>query len=90
MWNYGPGSMMGYGGWGPGGGIMPFGGLFGLVVIVLGFALVIWVIRMSWHPGHHRPYFERRSPGLEMLEQRYARGEITRDEYLEKKADIVG
>jgi uncharacterized membrane protein len=33
---------------------------------------------------------ERRSPGLETLEQRYARGDITRDEYLEKKADLLG
>ena len=30
----------------------------------------------------------RRSPGLDALEERYARGEIKREEYLEKKRDI--
>lgn len=33
---------------------------------------------------------ERRSSGLDVLEERYARGEINRDEYLEKKRDITG
>ena len=28
--------------------------------------------------------------GLEVLARRYARGEIDRDEYLQKKGDIVG
>ena len=31
-----------------------------------------------------------RSAGLDVLEQRYARGEINRDEYLQKKQDLVG
>jgi putative membrane protein len=33
---------------------------------------------------------QRRSNGLAVLEQRYARGEISREEYLEKKRDITG
>jgi putative membrane protein len=32
----------------------------------------------------------RRSSGLDVLEERYARGEIHRDEYMEKKKDILG
>ncbi len=31
-----------------------------------------------------------RQAGLEVLEQRYARGEISRDEFLQRKADISG
>jgi putative membrane protein len=40
-------------------------------------------------PGMHR-HAVARSPGLDVLEQRYARGEINRDEYLQKKQDLVG
>jgi putative membrane protein len=32
----------------------------------------------------------RRWPGLEILNERYARGEISRDEYLQKRNDILG
>jgi putative membrane protein len=37
---------------------------------------------------HRSADIGRRSPGLDVLEERYARGEINRDEYLEKKRDI--
>lgn len=33
---------------------------------------------------------ERRPTALELLEERYARGEINRDEFLERKRDITG
>jgi len=39
---------------------------------------------------HRRGLPPRRSPGLDVLEERYARGEINRDEYLQKKKDIEG
>ena len=39
--------------------------------------------------GEH-PRNGRRQPGLDVLEERYARGEINRDEYLQKKKDITG
>ena len=32
----------------------------------------------------------RRSTALDVLEERYAKGEIQREEYLEKKKDITG
>ena len=41
-------------------------------------------------PGVKGQGMERRSSGLDVLEERYARGEINRDEYLEKKRDITG
>jgi uncharacterized membrane protein len=37
--------------------------------------------------GHE---MERQSSGFDVLEERYARGEINREEYLEKKRDISG
>ena len=40
-----------------------------------------WTDNAGWREG--------RPTALELLEERYARGEINRDEFLEKKRDIV-
>ena len=57
-----------------------FHGLFWLVVLALLGRLIVLLTRQT----------ERRRPALDALEDRYARGEIKRDEYLEKKRDILG
>ena len=48
----------------------------------------VWFVRAKPLPGGQRS-LERRSPALEVLEERYARGEINREEYLQKKRDIT-
>lgn len=87
MWGFGPGwgqmgPWGGHGWWGP----------IGLVMWVIIFALVIaaliWFIRAMTHSAHSPSAAQRRSRGLDVLEERYARGEIKRDEYLEKKRDL--
>ena len=85
---------MGYGyGYGPQWGMMGGYGGFGMivwvVVLIAIVALVVWLVRSSASAGMH-PLSARRSPGLEVLEERYARGDISRDEYLQKKKDIGG
>lgn len=91
MFGYGSGGMMGYGnGWGVGGGMLPFGGVFWLVLLVLGIAAVVWIVRSRMHLGQDAPRIGRGSPGLEILEERYARGEVNRDKYLQKKRDMLG
>ncbi len=90
MWGYGPSGMMGYGGgWGSEW-MMLFGGMFWVILLVLGVVAVVWVVRASPHGGHYPPRIEPSSSGLSILEERYARGEINRDEYLQKKRDILG
>ncbi len=81
---YGPGAMHGWGG-----GFFPFGMFVWPVVLIALVLLVAWALR-STRPPHAAAGPPRRSPGLEVLEERYARGEISRDEYLQKKADIGG
>lgn len=89
MWGYGPGMMgYGYGGYGPGW-MMLFGGVFWIVLIVLAIAAVVWIVRSLRHGGPYSPHL-RRSAGPDILEERYSRGEINRDEYLQKKRDILG
>lgn len=88
--------MWGYNGYGPGWGMMggygaygPFHMIIWIVVLILIVAAVVWLMRSFVLPGaHHLP--PRRSAGLDVLEERYARGEIPRDEYLQKKKDILG
>jgi putative membrane protein len=88
MWWNGPydgmGQWMGWGWW------MPFHGILSLLLLILVVVGIVALIRFLFNgrgrgvPGHGR------SPGLEVLEERYAKGEIQRDEYLQKKRDLGG
>jgi putative membrane protein len=60
--------------------------LFVAVIVTVIVLLVRYFVDWSGHPAR----LERRSAGLDALAERYARGEISRDELLEKKRDIVG
>lgn len=60
--------------------LMPFGGFWFLIVIAVLLAVLF----------ARAPHRALRSSALDLLEQRYARGEIGRDEYLEKKRDLMG
>ena len=85
--------MYGYGnGWGMmGDGYGSMGGfnmVFWLLAFVLLTGAVVWFVRSSTSIGLGRQAAAGRISGLDMLEQRYARGEIMRDEYLQKKGDL--
>ncbi len=81
MWHYG--WMMGNGWWG--GWFMPFGGFWLAIVLV-----VLFAVLLLRSPHRHIPPPPARSAALDTLEQRYAKGEIGREEYLEKKRDLAG
>lgn len=61
---------------------MPFGGFWFVLFLVL-----LFVVLLLRSPHRHLP--PMRSSALELLEQRYARGEIGREEYLQKKQDLL-
>ncbi len=63
--------------------------IFWPVLLLLAVAAVAWFVRPTARPDGAPPA-ESRSRSLDVLEERYARGEINRDEYLQKKRDIVG
>ena len=73
------------GGWGGG----AFSMIFWPLVLVALVAGVIWFVRSSSSAGAESQ-LPRHSSGLDILEERYARGEINRDEYLQKKQEISG
>jgi putative membrane protein len=88
MWGYGPDWGMMGGGWG-GGWMGPFMMIVWLIILALAVAAVVWFVRSTTQTSTYPPRIGQ-SRGLEVLEERYARGEINREEYLQKKADIVG
>lgn len=88
MGGWGPGygygmepGMMGYGMW--------FGGLVWILILIGIIAVIVFLMRSlsvgrSDHPG------DDGRTALKLLSERYARGEIGREEYLEKKRDLGG
>jgi putative membrane protein len=87
MWNGPYGMMGGWDGWGlfwPLHFIIPF--LFLALIVTVVVLLVRYAVGWGDRPP---PWGERRSAGLEALDERYARGEIDRDEYLQKRRDIL-
>ncbi|MCL5965909.1 MAG: SHOCT domain-containing protein [Deltaproteobacteria bacterium] len=55
------------------------------LVVIVGFvALAVWVVLRFFPGGNGR----NEQSALDILKKRYARGEITREEYEEKKREI--
>ncbi|MHB8453507.1 MAG: SHOCT domain-containing protein [Acidiferrobacterales bacterium] len=83
MGNWGWGNM-GYGAsWGHGLGWV-FMILFWLAIILAVAALLKWLVSAS-----SRAHLPREKTALEILRERYARGEIDRDEYERKRHDLA-
>jgi putative membrane protein len=83
MWGWGYGPHMW--GWGPGGYFHPFGMIFTTLLVVL---LIIVLLRAFGFAGHYgRGPFRhgRGSTALDILEERFARGEIDKAEFEEKR-----
>ncbi|HSQ82688.1 MAG TPA: SHOCT domain-containing protein [Casimicrobiaceae bacterium] len=81
---YGPG-MMGSYGWGQGGAFGMIWMLLWWVLIILGIVLLAkWLFRRPQGGGGHAPG----NRALEILRERYARGEIDKKEFEERKRDL--
>lgn len=76
--------MSGWSGW-----AWPFMGIVPLLVVGALIAVLVLVVRNASDSRGAPSRTERRSPGLDALDERYARGDLNRDEYLQKRRDIV-
>ena len=65
-----------------------FGGMAMWAVWILIIVALVWLATSAARRG--RDADRREKSALEILEERYARGEIEREEYLQKRGDLGG
>jgi putative membrane protein len=66
-------------------GVAIFWGFTGLAFWILLIALIVLLVRRTRTTGENSG-----APAVRLLEERYARGEITRDEFLERRTVLAG
>ncbi len=81
MWGWGPG---GYGGYG--GGLMWIGPILGVLFVIAIILAIIFFVRFLVRQD--RRGGGREESALEILKRRYAKGDITKQEYEEKRKDL--
>jgi putative membrane protein len=72
-------------------------GLFALLIVIVVVGAAVLLVRM-WLAARPNHTFGRfggptpppHNPALAELDLRYARGEVTREEYLQRRADLLG
>lgn len=82
MWANGACQNAGWGNW------MMFHGIFSLLLFLLAIVGIVALFRLGLKPQPSSRDAGNRPSGLEVLERRYASGEIDREEYQQKKADL--
>ena len=80
-----------YRGWGPGhmwGGGWGFGWFFPFLMFIFMIALCVFLMtRMSWGQGHSRG--DPAGSALQILNERFAKGEISKEEFEEKRSILA-
>ncbi len=80
MMNSGMGAMMAF--------LIVFWVAFGLVLLALAVAALVWLVQALRQQSQNDPARARLSPDEE-LNRRYASGELSRDQYLQSRADMA-
>ncbi|MHB1254345.1 MAG: SHOCT domain-containing protein [Candidatus Humimicrobiaceae bacterium] len=84
MWGW-PNMMGGFFGGGLGWIGMIFGFIFFILVVIGIIFLIVWLVKRSNYPGVEN---RTESKSLEVLKERYAKGEITKDQFDNMKKDL--
>jgi len=72
-------------GWGPGGWLIA-----SLLWVAFWVAVVLVIVALVRNRHHDHHHGDPSTPALRVLEERYARGEISREEFLERRAVLSG
>ena len=62
----------------------------GIIPLLFLIGLIAVVVLLARSATGTQSLGKRRSPGIDVLEERYARGEINSEEYLQKRKDMLG
>lgn len=65
--------------------VMGFHGLFSLILTILLIIAAVWLAGRIWHGGSAGGSGGNRKGAIEVLGERYARGEIDSGEFMEKR-----
>ena len=60
-------------------GMYGFGWIFEILILVVFFGIVYWIVKSS----------QKNESALDILNKRYAKGELTKHEYIELKKDLA-
>ena len=69
---------------------MPFHGVLSLLMVGVVVGGSIFLIRFLWQGSASSGATPSQSAAIDQLDGRYARGDIDRDEYLQRKRDLTG
>lgn len=84
MWGYGDNYMMHGGYWG-------FGWIFTLIFWVIIIMAIVWAVKhLVAGGGPHGLHMSGEDPAMQILKERYAKGEIGKEEFEAKKKDLMG
>ena len=87
MWGW-PNMMGGFFGGGMGWIGMILGFIFFILIIIGIILFIVWLVKRVAHSGTEHPKISNKA--MEVLKERYAKGEITKDQYEDIKKDLLG
>ncbi|PIS40791.1 MAG: electron transporter RnfE [Candidatus Kerfeldbacteria bacterium CG08_land_8_20_14_0_20_43_14] len=67
-----------------------FGGILMLLFWLAAISLIIWAVRGFGMSRHHYYQMQDSFKALDILKERYAKGEIDKQEFETKKKDLLG
>ncbi len=70
-------------------GFEPLGGILWIIFLVIIIGVIIRLIRGPRYRGMYHGWHEEKDEAVDILKERYAKGEINKEEFEQKKSDLM-